>query len=236
MVRKDNADSTKSGSDKEEKPKETTSRSQSRKRGSIFGTLLGKKEEHEEKKEVKKEEAKEEEAKPAEPTTETGEAAVATTATGMISLRINRTFSDILLAAPAAVATEEKKPEEVADKKPEEAKAEPTPHKSKRASLFGGLFQKKDVTSPTTEKTKEEVAPAVPAKDESLAVAETAPQIDTAVGSGKPIEPESVTKPIDTPTAPKETTTPQEITSTSPSKGGFKGFLKKAEGMFEVCS
>jgi hypothetical protein len=95
------------------------------------------------------------------------------------------------------------------------------------------------VTSPTTEKTKDEVAPVVPAKDtETPAVAEIAPQIETPVESGKPIEAESVTKPMDTPAtetaAPKETT-PAE-TGTSPSKGGLMGFFKKAEHMFEVRS
>ena len=49
-----------SSADEATAKKNNKSRSQSRKRGSIFGTLLGKKEEHDEKKEVKKEEKAEE--------------------------------------------------------------------------------------------------------------------------------------------------------------------------------
>jgi len=210
IVKKDDA----SGSDKEEKRKDK-SRSQSRKRGSIFGTLLGKKEEHEEK-EVKKEEGKEEtkDTPAVEPTTVEEAAAPAA---GVV--------------APAVVA-EDKKHEETTDKT-ETKTAEPAAHKSKRNSIFGGFFQKKDVTSPTAEKTKEEAAPAVPAKDtETPAVAETAPQIEAPVDTGKPIEPESVTQPIDTP-APKETTPAPQETGTSPSKGGLIGFFKKAENLFE---
>lgn len=46
----------------EGKPKQKKDRSQSRKRGGLFGAFLGKKEEHDEKKEIKKEEKAEEKA------------------------------------------------------------------------------------------------------------------------------------------------------------------------------
>lgn len=226
IVKKDDA----SGSDKEEKRKDK-SRSQSRKRGSIFGTLLGKKEEHEEK-EVKKEEGKEEtkDTPAAEPTTVEEAAAPATG--GKCPCLVQDCANIDIVVAPAVVA-EDKKHEETTDKT-ETKTAEPAAHKSKRNSIFGGFFQKKDVTSPTAEKTKEEAAPAVPAKDtETPAVAETAPQIEAPVDTGKPIEPESVTQPIDTP-APKETTPAPQETGTSPSKGGLIGFFKKAENLFEV--
>ena len=61
--RKDKADtSSASSSDAEKKDKKSKSRSQSRKRSSIFGLLGNKKEEQEEKKDVKKEEKAEEKA------------------------------------------------------------------------------------------------------------------------------------------------------------------------------
>ncbi|RDW94113.1 uncharacterized protein DSM5745_01435 [Aspergillus mulundensis] len=152
------------------------SRSRSRKRTSIFGTLLGKKEELEEKKEEKKEEkeeAKAEEAKPAE----------ATEAPAAEAPVVAEPAAAEASAAPAAVEAADKKEE---DKK-EETEAAPAP-KSKRSSLFGNFFQK--VTSPSQEKSeKEAAAPAEPAP-----VATTAPQLDNPVEeAAKPIEPESVT-------------------------------------------
>ncbi|KAL4977501.1 Pleckstrin homology domain-containing protein [Aspergillus desertorum] len=152
------------------KDKDAKSRSRSRKRTSIFGTLLGKKEEVEE-----KEEAKAEEAKPVEaaevPVTEVPAVAEPAATEG----------------PAAAVETADKKEEEKKEEKKEETEAAPAP-KSKRSSLFGNFFQK--VTSPSQEKTeKEAAAPAEPAP-----VASTAPQLDNPVEeAAKPIEPESVT-------------------------------------------
>ncbi|KAL5045274.1 Pleckstrin homology domain-containing protein [Aspergillus fruticulosus] len=162
----------------ESKDKDAKSRSRSRKRTSIFGTLLGKKEEVEEKKEEKKEEkeeAKVEEAKPAA----TAEAPVA---------EAPAAAEPAATEPPAAAAeTADKKEEAKKEEKKDETEAAPAP-KSKRSSLFGNFFQK--VTSPSQEKTeKEAAAPAEPAP-----VASTAPQLDNPVEeAAKPIEPESVT-------------------------------------------
>ncbi|CBF75636.1 hypothetical protein AN3674.2 [Aspergillus nidulans FGSC A4] len=165
------ATSSATASAEETKDKDAKSRSRSRKRTSIFGTLLGKKDEAEE----KKEEKKEEEAKPAE-TTETP-AAEASAVTEPAATE----------APAAATETTDKKEEEKKEEKKEETEAAPAP-KSKRSSLFGNFFQK--VTSPSQEKTeKEAAAPAEPAP-----VASTAPQLDNPVEeAAKPIEPESVT-------------------------------------------
>ncbi|EAW10672.1 uncharacterized protein ACLA_051440 [Aspergillus clavatus NRRL 1] len=179
-----------------EEPKETKevkdkahakSRSQSRKRASIFGSLLGKKEETEE----KKEEEKVEEAKPAEAVAEpTPEAAVeAPVATEVVEA-----------AAPVEAAGTKEETEQKKEEK-EEKKAESPAPRSKRSSLFGNFFQK--VTSPSHEKSEKEV---VAAPVETAAVSSTAPQLDNPVEEAavKPIEPEAVTAAADV-EAPKDT-------------------------------
>ncbi|KAE8354085.1 Pleckstrin homology domain-containing protein [Aspergillus coremiiformis] len=110
------------------KDSKAKSRSQSRKRASIFGTLLGKKEETEE----KKENDKVEESKPVEAIPEPSAEASAVTET---------------TEAPAPA-----EPTEIKEEK-EEKKTE---IKTKRASLFGNFFQK--VTSPSHEKSEKEVS------------------------------------------------------------------------------
>ncbi|KAE8144155.1 Pleckstrin homology domain-containing protein [Aspergillus avenaceus] len=155
----------------ENKDSKAKSRSQSRKRASIFGTLLGKKDEAEE----KKEQDKPEESK-------TTEAATETTAEAPASAEP----AEAATAAPADSAEKEDKE----DEKKEDKKAET---KSKRASLFGNFFQK--VTSPSHEKSEKDAA----APAETTAVASTAPQLDNPVEEAavKPIEPESVTAPAE---------------------------------------
>ncbi|KAJ9228881.1 hypothetical protein DTO169E5_9035 [Paecilomyces variotii] len=142
--------------------KATKSRSQSRKRASIFGAFLNKKEETAEEKKEEKKEDKAEEAKPAEPAAETTEASAAT---------------ETPAEAPAAAeATEDKK---------EEKKAE-APAKNKRTSIFGNFFQK--VTSPTTEKSEKEAN----GTEETTAVSSTAPQLENPVEeANKPAEGET---------------------------------------------
>lgn len=107
-------------------------------------------------------------------------------------------------AAPAAETaekkdeeTKEEPKEEKKDEKKDEKKAET--QKSKRASIFGGFFQK--VSSPSQEKTEKEAT----APTES-SVASTAPQLENPVegDAAKPIEPESVTAPAEAEAA-KET-------------------------------
>ncbi|GKZ37733.1 hypothetical protein AbraIFM66950_009416 [Aspergillus brasiliensis] len=200
--------------DKKEDKAASKSRSQSRKRASIFGTLLGKKEEaKEEAAPAEDKEDKAEEAKPAEAATEAPAA-----------------------EAPAAAETSEAAPAEASDKKEdkeekkeekEEKKAETPAPKSKRASLFGNFFQK--VTSPSHEKSeKEATAPA------ETAVASTAPQLDNPVEEAavKPIEPESVTAPAEAEAA-KDATPAQSPAAETPKdkrRTSFFGNFGKKKG------
>ena len=118
---------------------------------------------------------------------------------------------------PKEEAKEEKKEEQKEEKKEEQKeekkeKKTETPAKSKRASFFGGFFQK--ASSPSQEKTeKEATAPAT----ESSAVANTAPQLDNPVegAAGKPLEPESVTAPADGEAA-KDTSAAQSPAAETP--------------------
>lgn len=166
---------------KENKDKSAKSRSQSRKRASLFGSLLGKKEETEEKKDEKPEEAK----------------AEANTEAPAESAQATETLAEAAPAAETAENKEENKAEQKEEPKEEkkddkEEKKDKKAEKSKRASLFGNFFQK--VSSPSQEKTEKEAA--APAE---TSVASTAPQLDNPVegAAGKPIEPESVTAPAD---------------------------------------
>ncbi|KAI0007765.1 Pleckstrin homology domain-containing protein [Xylariaceae sp. FL0662B] len=142
---------------KEEKKEEPKRRSASRKRASIFGNLLSKKEE------PKKETA---EDKPAETTEAAEPAAESAPAEGAAET-----------PAAEAPATEEAKKEEAKKEEP----AKPTP--SKRTSIFGGLsFGKKKAeaeSAPTTPAKETAAADAEP-------VAETAPVIP-AVETSEPL-------------------------------------------------
>jgi len=116
-------------------------------------------------------------------------------------------------AAPAAVATHAGKKEEerTTDKsveRPEEITT-PTEKKNKRSSVFSGFFGKNKVTSPSAERSEKEVAPIVPAKDETSAVSETAPKLDEPVAT-KPLDTAAVTAPVDSTEA---TTTPAVATT-----------------------
>ncbi|KAI0109079.1 Pleckstrin homology domain-containing protein [Nemania sp. FL0031] len=162
---------------KEEKKEEPKRRSASRKRASIFGNLLGKKDE------AKKEAPAED--KPAE----TEAAAAETTPIEQI---IEATEAEAAAEATPAEAAPEVAPVE----EPKEA-AKPAP--TKRASIFGGLsFGKKKVEA--------ESAPATPAKEETPAaeapVAETAPVIP-AVETTEPLSAE-VASPAAAPTETAE--------------------------------
>ena len=146
----------------------------------------------------------------------------------------------------AAVVAEDKK-----DDKHESETATPTTEKkSKRGSIFGSLFSKKDATSPTSENAEKEAGPSVPAKDaEVLPVSETAPKIDEPIAN-KPIDTAAVTAPIDTAqtpaavgeaptetakeTAPAETATTPTKEKKSSIKGLFKKDAAKLEGKKEV--
>lgn len=144
------------------------SRSQSRKRTSIFGSFLGKKEEGEEK--------KDEEAKPADAA---AEAAVEPAAAAEVTEPL----------APTETVDKKEEGEHKKEEK-EEKKAESPAPKSKRTSLFGNFFQK--VTSPSHEKSEKEAGHAA---GENSVVSSTAPQLENPVedATAKPVESETVT-------------------------------------------
>lgn len=64
-----------------------------------------------------------------------------------------------------------------AETAPTSATRETAPKPNKRASIFGGLFGKKEAASPPPIET----TPAVPAKDEPSAISSTAPQLESPV-------------------------------------------------------
>ncbi|KAI9722318.1 MAG: hypothetical protein M1812_001790 [Candelaria pacifica] len=181
------------------------SRSASRKRGSIFGSLLGKKEEHDETNELKKEEKAEDKAerreekklekeekkiekdekkiereekhldKPA-----SKEVAHNGLSHGEVAPLDAAAIAARVIDAPVIGANESKplvadQPTKPITTEPavsagnvtsaRETTVETAPKPTKRNSLFGGLFQKKDVASPAEEKSERDIAPAVPAKD-----------------------------------------------------------------------
>ncbi|GAM83553.1 hypothetical protein ANO11243_015410 [Dothideomycetidae sp. 11243] len=164
------------------------SRSVSRgKRASIFGSLLGKKED----KEVKKDEEKAEE----KPATEghVADAALTGGAATTVALKDKHEETQpepVTTAAPAAPIAPIVAPETSEEIK-EDAPVSPKP--SKRNSFFGSFYQK--VRSPTQEKKESEVAPIVPPKDEAPVLAEpVAPVINEpteapAMSAVKPTEP-----------------------------------------------
>lgn len=189
--------------DAEETPK--PERSQSRKRGSIFGTLLGKKEEIVEKKETKDE--KKEETAAAEPAAEPTPAPEATEATPAV----------VEPVVPAAT-----------DKKEEKEEASPVEKKTKRGSVFGSLFKNR-ITSPGTEKSEKEAL----GTSDVPPVSETAPKLEEPI-ENKPIDTAAVTAPVDaTEETPKEPAAESSAAHKTEKKGGFIGFIKKTEAKLE---
>ena len=146
------------------------------------------------------------------------------------------------VTAPAAVvaATESKDDDKKEEKKEDktETASTPTDKKAKRSSVFGGLFAKKSVTSPSTEKTEAEAGAA---KDSEVPpVSETAPKIEEPI-ENKPIDTAEVTAPANTTTEPitaeptkESTATEAEPTPKVEKKSTFFGGLKnKLEGKKE---
>ena len=139
---------------------------------------------------------------------------------------------------PAAVIASDKKEDKKEEKHEEEKSGATTPtdKKAKRNSVFGSLFQKKNVTSPTTERTEAETANST---SEVPPVSETAPKIDEPIDT-KPIDAAAVTAPANTEaitedaTKDNTTTSPAAETPKTEKKGGFlSGFIKKVEGKKE---
>ncbi|KAF1915210.1 Pleckstrin homology domain-containing protein [Ampelomyces quisqualis] len=164
------AGSSSSSSDGEKKAKKSKSRSASRKRASIFGGLLGKKEKAEEKAEQKTEGDSKVQPETTEETTVAEGSATAPAITSDTP-EVSEELKDE--AAPAATVpapVDEVKSEETTSK-PVEEKPKPT----KRASIFGSFFEK--VKSPIHEKKEAELVTAPVAKD-----------TDTTPEASKPLE------------------------------------------------
>ncbi|KAK4170089.1 Pleckstrin homology domain-containing protein [Cladorrhinum sp. PSN259] len=167
----------------EPKKEEAKPRSASRKRTSIFGSLLGGKKE--EKKPVEAAETKTAEAE-ATPAVETA----APVETAAVEVPATTEVAPAVEAAETTTEAAEAKPEETAEEKKEEAAAAPKP--VKRQSLFGNLsFGKKKAAAPAESAVKETPAP-------TEAVAETAPVIP-AVETTEPLSAE-VSSPATVPT------------------------------------
>ncbi|KAK5096371.1 hypothetical protein LTS08_007627 [Lithohypha guttulata] len=216
-------------------------RSQSRKRNSVFG-LFGKKDEEKTEKKVEKEHEKEvkkaekehiKEEKKVEAEHKKEEAKAEHDA---IKAK-DAAEAAAIAAAPAAVVPAAVKKEE---ERPLEEVTTPTEKKNKRASVFGGFFNKNKIVSPTTEKSEKDVVPHVPAKDEPSAVSETAPKLDEPI-MNKPIDTAAVTSPVNTttnstpaaiseePIVNEQTTTaePAVVTPRTERKSFVSGLFKK---------
>ena len=105
----------------------------------------------------------------------------------------------------------------------------PSATKTKRGSVFGNLFNKKDNASPTRERKEKDVAPAVPAKDaEPTTAATEAAATETTPASAE--APAAGTSSLETasPTTHSKATMPYE------SKGGLFGFIKQKDTQHEV--
>ncbi|KAI4164717.1 MAG: hypothetical protein LQ342_001692 [Letrouitia transgressa] len=181
------------------------SRSQSRKRGSVFGALLGKKEQHDEKKEIKKEEKEEEKKEKAEEKAvksetkkeEKGEKEEkkAVKNDGVVDptpLDAAAVASRVMgePVVPEGSTNETKTTAATKDAEPtvpvsettttSTAARETTSKPNKRNSIFGSLFSKKE--TPTSPVTANETSPTSPTKDsEPAAVSPTAPQLSDPV-------------------------------------------------------
>lgn len=232
---------------KEAAKKDKNSRSRSRgNRKSFFSGLLDKKEKTDEnrelKKEEKKEERKEEKIEKKEEKREIREEKKEEAAQKKEEAKATHDSFKAKEAAEAAAVAAVPAAAVVAEKKHEdkEEKVVPAEKRAKRASVFGGIFGKKNVTSSDAEKTEAEAGPAVPAKDSDIPpVSETAPKIEQPVHQA-PLDTAAVVAPVDTvqtpaaveePVTKDKPITPTETTSSPKQKegGGFLGFIKKAE-------
>jgi hypothetical protein len=196
-----------SSSDEEKKAKKATkSRSASRKRASIFGGLIGKKD----KAEVKKEEPKDGESSKAVPEIKDDAAVVVPASETTTAPVITEPTETDAATAPVVAPVEQVKTDDAAAVKPVDEKPKPT----KRGSIFGSFFEK--VKSPTSEKKEADVFPAPVAKDGEASQEAAKPLEEAQVAVPTTIEPVSEpsvtdeTKPaastpaVSTPTKEKE--------------------------------
>ncbi|MCJ1287119.1 hypothetical protein MMC26_006467 [Xylographa opegraphella] len=218
------------------------SRSQSRKRQSLFGKVLGKKDESEEKKEIKKEEKAEKgeerkEIKPeeipekAELIEETREAkhgdVIAGTSTFDAAAVAARVIGEPVVPIDGTKGEESAAPmisQPVAAEQTSAIAPEVAAKPTKRGSVFGSLFGKKDGVSPSLERRDKDIVPAVPAKDsETLPVATAGPHLDPTVLSAPSVGGAT------TETETAATSPAAKAISPGESKGGMFGFLKQKE-------
>ncbi|KAK8196650.1 hypothetical protein M8818_006817 [Zalaria obscura] len=230
--------SSSSSSDSEaKKNKKNKSRSVSRgKRASIFGSMLGKKEEHDTKKEIKKEEkaeAKEEKEAEVAGAPVLDAHAIAERVVGAEVETTPATTTEPVAATETAPTTETAAVAEA----PKTTTATPKP--TKRNSIFGSIYNK--VRSPTTEKKEFEVGPSVPPKDTTAVSAEppVLPETATTEATEAPVtvtepatQPE-VVEPVAEPVVASEAVTeaPKTTTATTPGKektGFFGKFMSQA--------
>ena len=95
---------------------------------------------------------------------------------------------------------------------------------TKRGSVFGSFFNRKDSSLPTERKEKE-LAPAVPSKDsEPTPVSSTAPQLEDPMKT-------STVEPVEA-SAPASMASP--IATSPENKGGIFGFMKQKEAQHQV--
>ncbi|KAH4208962.1 hypothetical protein HBH98_177170 [Parastagonospora nodorum] len=192
--------SSSSSSDEEKKAKKTKSksRSASRKRASLFGGLLGKKDKAEE----KKDEAESSKAQPEAVKEETPVVPVTETSTTapVITQEIPEASQEIKTDGVPAT-TEEAKTEETAVKAVDE-KPKPT----KRGSIFGSFFEK--VKSPTSEKKEADLVPAPIAKDTEADKDASKPLEEAQVAVPATVEPVSEPTAVKTDEAKPAASTP----------------------------
>ncbi|KAI9844232.1 MAG: hypothetical protein M1837_005738 [Sclerophora amabilis] len=225
-VKKDNASTSSSSSSDAEgkKSKKQKSRSVSRKRASIFGSLLAKKDDHEEKKhekkedkaedkavkqaekEEKKEEKKVEKLEKDEAKSETiqpahaGEVPVETSiyapaVAAAAAAEGGHKLHDEPTEASTTVHTPEGAIKETTTTTTKKDTPKETPKINKRNSLFGSLFQKKDAAPAPVEKDEKEITPTVPPKDVDAPVVAKETETPTVI-------PVAASEPVDAPAKP----------------------------------
>ena len=104
---------------------------------------------------------------------------------------------------------------------------ETVPRPSKRGSMFGSFFNKRDNASPTRERKEKDIAPAVPSKDvEPTPISATAPHLEDPMSTSSPGPAE--------PAAPASATIPSVTTPSTEMKGGIFGFMRQKEAQHQV--
>ncbi|KAH8727648.1 Pleckstrin homology domain-containing protein [Phaeosphaeriaceae sp. PMI808] len=180
-----------SSADEEKKAKKakSKSRSASRKRASIFGGLLGKKDKADDKKDEPKVEGESSKAAAEVKKDDATPIADSSTTAPVITTDIPKASEEVktdATLAPIVVPTAEDSKTGESTTKTADEKPKPT----KRGSIFGSFFEK--VKSPTSEKKESDIVPAPLAKDS-----------EPTVEASKPLDEAVVAAPATTETAPE---------------------------------